>query len=385
MKKTFNILLICGLFALALVSCTKNNPLSDESKKREETFQKISETFLEKTVYPTYSNLADKTEELVDDLTQLKSSRNQTDLDKACKTFLAARAEWELSEAFLVGAATDFGIDPHIDSWPLDEDSFNDLMASPNLLKNLEGEGGAEYAGAKLGNELLGFHGIEFILFEDGQPKNISKISDNHLTYATAVAGDLMNRTAQLDVAWRGESAPAERRELMEELELPVTISGSNHSYGENLLLAGEAGSLLKSKTHAMQYILSACSNIVDEVGTSKIGKAHNGEDVSYIESPYSQNSITDFYDNLISVANVYYGGRSDIRNTQNSLQHYFKENAPEIEAEFTSALTNALEKVKAMKAPFVKNFTDKSAKEAIEACVRLNEAIENAKTSIAQ
>ena len=52
---------------------------------------------------------------------------------------------------------------------------------------------------------LLGFHGIEYILFEDGSPKSVSKISDLHLTYAVAVAGDLRNRCWQLELSWRGE------------------------------------------------------------------------------------------------------------------------------------------------------------------------------------
>ena len=47
-------------------------------------------------------------------------------------THLEARAWWEKSEAFLYGAATDFGIDPHIDSWPLDLDGLQ------TALKNTE-------------------------------------------------------------------------------------------------------------------------------------------------------------------------------------------------------------------------------------------------------
>ncbi len=57
------------------------------------------------------------------------------------------------------------------------------------------------YAGEKLGNSLLGFHGIEYILFEDGSPKSVLEISDLHLTYAVAVAGDLRNRCWQLELS----------------------------------------------------------------------------------------------------------------------------------------------------------------------------------------
>lgn len=381
MKKT---ILYLAVLTAVLASCEKEPNAGDEAKK-DEQFQEIAENFLDKTVYPTYAALADKTEELNEAMASLKTAPSQNALNNICTIFLEARAEWELSEAFLFGAATDFGIDPHIDSWPLDEDSFNDLMSSPNILKNLEGDEGAEYAGAKLGNELLGFHGIEYILFKEGKSRSISEITSDMLTYAVAVSGDLRNRTAQLDVAWRGDAAPKTRRDLVEELELSTTVGGGDFSYGENLLKAGEAGSLFYSKTHAMQCILQACSTIVDEVGTSKIGKAHNGEDVSYIESPYSYNSIVDFYDNIVSVANVYYGGREGSRNKEKSLSAWFMENDASIASAMDDAIENALSKIKGMKAPFVLNYTDKSAEEAINACSKLDEVISRGVTSLAQ
>ena len=96
-----------------------------------------------------------------------------------------------------------------------------------------------------MGNSLLGFHGIEYILFEDGSPKSVSKISDLHLTYAVAVAGDLRNRCWQLELSWRGESAVNADRvaKVANELELPYTVNSGEYSYGENMLNAGKAGS----------------------------------------------------------------------------------------------------------------------------------------------
>ena len=68
-----------------------------------------------------------------------------------------ARANYEKSEAFLMGAAADFSIDPHIDSWPLDLDQLWTLLSSPNMVNKLDGEDGPEYANTNLGQNLLGF------------------------------------------------------------------------------------------------------------------------------------------------------------------------------------------------------------------------------------
>lgn len=80
------------------------------------------------------------------------------------------------SEAFLFGAATDFGIDPHIDTWPLDLEGLATELKNTDKVANMDGEDGISYAANKLGQELLGFHGIEFIIFRDGANRKIEKL-----------------------------------------------------------------------------------------------------------------------------------------------------------------------------------------------------------------
>ena len=64
-----------------------------------------------------YDLLADAADKGVDAI-------SQAEIDAICAKFLQARQSWEESEAFLYGAATDFGIDPHIDTWPLDVEAL---------------------------------------------------------------------------------------------------------------------------------------------------------------------------------------------------------------------------------------------------------------------
>ena len=151
-------------------------------------------SFTKNTVIVTYTGLADQTEALVEKLKALKADKTDDNVKSVCETFLNARAWWEKSEAFLFGAASDFGIDPHIDSWPLDLDGLLDEMKNTSHITAMEAEDADVWAGVKLGPELLGFHGIEYIIFEAGSPKAVSKIKDKELTYAIAVAGDLRNK-----------------------------------------------------------------------------------------------------------------------------------------------------------------------------------------------
>lgn len=377
MKKTLFLVLtiaMCGFMG----SCERG----EAEDTNDAAMQAVAEQYVNHVIAPTYGALAEASERLVEDLRRLQTSRTDANVQAACATFLEARAWWEKSEAFLYGAASDFGIDPHIDSWPLDEDGFNALMSNTAQINAMSGEDGDVYAGSYLGNSLLGFHGIEYILFENGHAKSASLISDLDMIYAVAVAGDLRNSCFQLEVSWMGDKAPAAHREKVEALELNTTINGGN-SYGDNFTMAGKAGSTYSSRTGAMMAILDGCATIADEVGTSKIGKPYNGEDPHYIESPFSQKSIEDFYDNIISIQNAYMGGIEGQRNNSHSLHALMAEIDVDVDARITHAIENALGKIRQMKAPFVLNYTDASCLEAINACQQLDEALSMGITSL--
>ncbi len=386
MKKFFKSAAVVAASLLLTVnfsSCNKDpQPTSEETNKAQK--EAIVKQYLNHTVYPTYAQLAEKTAALVGNLEILKGSMTQANVNAATATFLEARKWWEMSEAFLFGAASDFGIDPHIDSWPLDEDAFNNLMASPNMIAMLANDEDGMVAGEQLGNALLGFHGIEYILFREGQPRNVADITDDMMTYAVAVSRDLRNRCFQLEVSWNA-NAPQAHKDLMEELELNITVNGGNNTYGENMLQAGQAGSTYATFTNALEAIADGCLDISDEVGTSKIGKCHTGEDVTYVESPYSQKSITDFYDNIISVKNAYMGGMEGQRDETLSLHTYLKDNNADLDTKALNAIENALTKINAMKAPFVLYYSDASAGEAMEACQDLSDVMSEVKAEFAK
>lgn len=387
MKKIFQFPLYMALGAMAVfnfAACDDDDPqVGTQTTEKDEAFEAITAQFVNGTVIPTYEALADHTEDLVEKLAALKAEKTDAKVQAAADIFLEARAQWELSEAFLFGAAADFGIDPHIDTWPLDLSSLMDELSNKKHIEAMAAEDGDVWAGSKLGQDLLGFHGIEYILFKEGKPKPAAEITDDELTYSVAVAGDLRNNCYRLQASWAGEDAtPAERyAKVTDELEQPVTIG--NYSYGENMMKAGEAGSTYNTPTAAAQAIIDGCKTIADEVGSQKIGAAHTGADKNYIESPYSYNSITDFYDNIRSIENAYMGGIEGKRGS--SLHDYLASVNASLDKQVTDAISNALAKIKAMKAPFVLNYTDASCQDAMEACKALDDILTQAKAELAK
>lgn len=377
MSKLFTKTIVAIAFAamaLTAVSCHPDEPEVPSGTEADAKAEAIAVQFVDHTVAPTYSALAAKAELLADKLAALRANPTDGGIAEACAIFLEARSEWEKSEAFLFGAAGDFGIDPHIDSWPLDVTNFNTLMNSPDMLNRLAGDDGDVVAGDNLGNALLGFHGIEYILFANGQPKSAAAISANEWIYAAAVAGDLRNRCYQLEMSWIGDAAPESHIAKVEELELNSTVAGGDLNYGDNMKKAGQAGSTYYSRVAALMAIVDGCKTIADEVGTSKIGSAYSGEDETYIESPYSQKSIVDFHDNIVSIQNAYMGGVEGQRNESKSLHAFVKESDADLDARVIAAIDNALAKIDVMPAPFVNHISDPANGVAMEACQAVDE-----------
>ena len=241
---------------------------------------------------------------------------------------------------------------------------------------------------------MLGFHGIEFILFRDGQPRKASELNGNdtyneegqdftifsgkkELGYAKTVAEDLRNSVFRLQCSWNENAAKA-RFDLLEELgKTYVTDKGT--SYGINLRNAGDpAKSTYATIKLAVSSVLTGdnySGGIADEVGNVKINNPYSGKDVNYIESPYSYNSLTDFTNNIHSIENIWYGGVAGNR-SEYSFSNYFKKYDPATGARVETAIMNAIAKIEAIPSPFVKNFKSAKCADAIKACQEVSDAL---------
>ena len=303
-------------------------------------------------------------------------------LDKACADWKTARANWENTEAFLFGAADVYSIDPHTDTWPVAANDLADVLRDEKAMSNLDNFIKTANSG------ILGYHGLEYVLFRQGQPRKIDQITNLEYNYICAVAKDLYNATATLEAAWDSKESNAERLRIAKDyVATHLAIDGDGNQEGA-LGSFQDFGKAFKNPgtgdwataLEATLEIISGCQDIIGEVGDSKIGLPYTGEDATYIESPYAYNSITDFYDNIVSCKNALYGQMGATTPNEKSLI-YFCLNAGNatLAAQaktVQSKLDNALAKIKAMKAPFALYYSDTSCKAAIDALGELDDAL---------
>lgn len=293
---------------------------------------------------------------------------------EACENWREARQDWEWSEAFLFGPATDFGLDPHTDTWPFDRVQFDKYMKKYNPATDEDDAALIDDAIAN-GQNLTGFHAVEYLIFRDGEARKIKDMTANEVYFAQSAAKDLYLSSLKLVTAWGGELSEAEQK-IIDDAEF------ESKNYGEDFMTAGEPGSKYSSITLATREIIAGANEIIGEVRDSKIGAPATGADVNYIESPFARNSIIDFYDNIMSCKHALYGGWNvvDQPTATSLLGVCLKVNNADMKAAAQNAQTKlnaALNKINNMKKPFVLYYTDQSAKDAMAALDELESALD--------
>ncbi len=417
-----------AMMALAMVAtmgttaCSDDNDGPSQSQVEAQKVKEMStltEKYVNDVVYYTYDKLADASEKLYDEVEAMRSSLaagtlTQQQINQTCATFLEARAWWEKSEAWLYGPAENWGIDPHIDTWPLSRPGL------AKYLSNNKGENGIFHPGFDIDEAIeavsgdnnedswLGFHGLEFVLFRNGSNRTVANFQGEEsasefagsgvdgaleLDFAWAVAGDLRDHTYRLEVNWN-ENAPQARKDRVQ--ARGWSLMDEPGYYTGYALTHPASGMPYTSARGAISTILnSGCMNIAQEVADQKMGQvwrtatgqgtAEDSQD--YIESPYSHKSFQDFYDNIISIKNALYGNIEKPNYDESSIMSYLHKYNPELASNLQQGLDASFDKLNVCMQgrAFVEVAYSGTAEEldnvakAMEAINQLNEALNEA------
>ena len=401
-----------AMMGMGVAACDDENDPgtggSGELTPQEQALKDVIADYVDMTVVPTYKGMADAAMELHSlciDIRQKKADGTlaTADVEAAGEAWKLARDYWEKSEAWLFGPAGDYYVDPHIDSWPLDQIGMDALLNNPAQMAQMDDEG--VYVGNYLGYALQSFHAIEYLLFEltnttaDGNATANSTSVAHHLNYTTeelnylvGLAADLRNQCILLEACWAGtENVTAEKQDILTETEMDKGIN-----FGERIKNAGQAGSEYVNYLDVMYDIITAgIQNIANEVGNIKIGNptgkglASGGMeyDPNYIESPYSLNSIRDFLGNIVSIRNAYQGSPSvdgTIQVPVHTLSSYIATLDADLDNRVKAAIQDAYDKISLMGEPFA--YTCGAAEyssvneDAIDACNVMNDIFDEVK-----
>ena len=128
--------------------------------------------YVDAVVVPTYKSLKEKNDALYNAVIALADNPSNSAFETACDAWITAREPWEKSEAFLFGPVDEMGLDPNMDSWPLDQNAIVQILNSQSW-SDLEWSEGDDEAAVESAQNVRGFHTLEFLLYKNGEPRKV--------------------------------------------------------------------------------------------------------------------------------------------------------------------------------------------------------------------
>ena len=321
----------CLASSLVLTSCDKDkdNDVDINTLKSE-----VLENTAKNVIEFSYSEMLSKVNALKTSVADLVASPTDAKLTTARNNWKEVRAVWEKTEAWLFGAVATEDIDPRIDTWPVDFNEIDQLLASSTVLdaayftrldQALES---SDEDIVDAANAMRGFHPIEYILWGEDGTKTAAKLATETRAkqYLVALTDNLQTLTKEVYESW-------------------------SNGYSNQVAKAGNGSTEFATQKGAFVEIVEAMAGICGEVGDGKMGEPFNNQDPALEESPFSKNSLADFTNNIEGIMNIYQGkfGSRDGKGLEDFVQYYNKSLDLEIKAKHTAAI-NAL---KAITNPF--------------------------------
>ena len=376
---------------LPFIACDDDNSLNKgggDDGKDNEVYAAIIDNYVDRTILPTYKSLKEEAKKLNQLVEKFKDEPTQSNLEAACQQWKETRVPWEESEAFLFGPVANQQIDPHLDSWPLNQTNINAILSGS--IKWTDEDGEQLEDGSSMGAATLGFHTLEYLLFENGKPRKASDIlgrtdKNNYLWYMVVVSQVLRNDAVEVYALWVGsDNLNNEDAALAEELGFPDLTS---KGYGARFKNPNVNDQSYPNQKACIDAIIDGCVDIATEVADAKMGEPYNNKDVFGVESWYSFNSFTDYNDNITSIENAYMGGPLENRNNAGSLYAYIKsvdsqaaENVKKLIEESHNALTGMPDCFRNIVLAYADGTPSPEVEEAMEIIGELSDALNKLK-----
>ncbi len=334
--------------------------------------------YVDGVVLPTYKALAEKNEALNKAVEKFRQAPSDAAFEEVANAWLDAREPWESSEAFLFGPVADKGLDPNMDSWPLDQVSIAAILNSADWAAlEWSGDYDEDDKDIEAVQSVRGFHTLEYLTFKDGEPRTVSaktgSTDPNTMEYADANKDAWANYMQAVAALLRADAN--------------TLYADWNKSYNggksyADIFKAHDGTEGFNSAINCIEQIIDGCADIASEVGASKIGDpvglyedGKTQEALYAVESWYSWHSRDDYTNNIYSIRNAYFGSLDGSVNS-NSLSALVKKVDESFDTKVKNAIQVAADAIQAIPQPFRNNINSTEAKNAMDACGNLESVL---------
>lgn len=153
---------------------------------QDKNLEPIISDYVDNVVLPTYADLKTQNANLFNAVKAFRDNPSDAAFEAVSEAWMVAREPWETSEAFLFGPVDNEGLDPNMDSWPLDQDAIVNILNSGNF-DDLDWTDGDNEDAVTAKQEVRGFHTLEFLVFRNGEARTTHDIADDPTNTADIV------------------------------------------------------------------------------------------------------------------------------------------------------------------------------------------------------
>jgi putative iron-regulated protein len=289
-------------------------------------------------VLASYEDFSAKAKGLTDALLAFKFSSTDANLKNVQFAWRDTRRPWEQTESFLFGPVDTKGIDPAMDSWPVNRTDLDAVLSSGNTLD-------LPFVTA-LDDTLHGFHTVEYLIFGANNDKKAADVTDREMEYLVSATSLLHTHVDSLANAWRS--------------------SGGN--FVQEFATAGKGSRTYPSEAAALQELVNGMIGIVDEVGNGKISDPFSQSNHELVESQFSFNSLLDFENNIRGVENIYLGRY--LQKDGAGLNDLVRRNNAGLDTQIRQKIDGAIDAIQAIPFPFRDSIKDSQGRVLISAAI---------------
>ena len=375
MKKNVLMMGLAMVGLCAFTACSSDDDKKEESKIEilDAEYDAIINQYVDNVVLPTYNDLKTKNTALYNAVVSFGNAPSDANFQAVCNAWLTAREPWESSEAFLFGPVADYGLDPNMDSWPLDQEAIVKLLESQQWNEmEWTGDYDEDDEAIAAAQNVRGFHTLEFLAFRDGKARTLTD---------TAIDGEAANAVYNESNATAWAQYMRNTAQLLVK-DVTTLVDAWNNGYAASF--KSHNGGDFTSGLSCIEQLIDGCIDIAGEVGDAKIGDPYSlyvsgktTEALYAVESWYSWHSRDDYTNNILSIRNAYYGSRDGSINANSLSKLVAKYNAP-LDTKVKDAIKSAADAIQAIPQPFRNNINSSEAKAAMEACSDLGDVLEN-------
>jgi uncharacterized iron-regulated protein len=375
MKKNVLMMGLAMMGLCAFTACSSDDDKKEDSKIEilDAEYDAIINQYVDNVVLPTYNDLKTKNTALYNAVVSFGNAPSDANFQAVCNAWLTAREPWESSEAFLFRPVADYGLDPNMDSWPLDQEAIVKLLESQQWNEmEWTGDYDEDDEAIAAAQNVRGFHTLEFLAFRDGKARTLTD---------TAIDGEAANAVYNESNATAWAQYMRNTAQLLVK-DVTTLVDAWNNGYAASF--KSHNGGDFTSGLSCIEQLIDGCIDIAGEVGDAKIGDPYSlyvsgktTEALYAVESWYSWHSRDDYTNNILSIRNAYYGSRDGSINANSLSKLVAKYNAP-LDTKVKDAIKSAADAIQAIPQPFRNNINSSEAKAAMEACSDLGDVLEN-------